>query len=333
MKPKIFVTRLLPQPAMDLLATVFEVEVNPEDRVLSKAEIKEGVKNCNILLCLLTDKIDAEIMDANPNLKGISNYAVGYNNIDMDAANARKIPVCNTPGVLTETTADLTWALILGIARRLVESDEFNRTGKFTGWGPLFFLGNDVHGKTLGIVGMGRIGQAVAKRAAGFEMKIIYTSKSSKPEIEKKYAARKVGLKELLKQADFVSLHIPLTNETRKLISEKELQMMKKTAYLINTSRGAIVDEKMLVKALKKNRIAGAGLDVYENEPKMTEGLADCKNAILTPHTGSATIETRTKMGILAAENAIDLIKGKMPKEIVNPQAVERSRRTASETT
>ena len=325
MKPKIFVTRLLPKPAMDLLETVFEVRVNPEDRVLTKAEILEGVKWCDILLCLLTDNIDAEILKANPKLRGISNYAVGYNNIDVETATARKIPVCNTPGVLTETTADMTWALMLATARRVVESDKFTREGKFKGWGPLFFLGNDVYGKTLGIIGMGRIGQAVAKRASGFDMKILYVSNSRKPNIETKYQAKKVDLPELLAKSDFVTLHIPLTAETKRLIGEKELKTMKKNAFLINTSRGAIVDEKILVKALQENWIAGAGLDVYENEPALTPGLAECKNAVLTPHTGSATIDTRTKMGILAAENAIDLIHGKMPKEIVNPEVLNKS--------
>jgi len=323
MKPKIFVTRLLPKPAMEKLEEVFDVKINPEDRVLSKQEIITGTKWCDLLLCLLTDTIDEEILSANPKLKGISNYAVGFNNIDVKAAARRKIPVCNTPGVLTDTTADMTWALIFANARRIVESDKFNRAGKFKGWGPMFFLGNDIFGKTLGIIGAGRIGTAVAKRAIGFKMKVLYSDNFPNKKIEKSVNAEKVKFEHLLKKSDFVSIHVPLLPETTNMIGEKELKMMKKTAFLINTSRGPIVDEKVLVKALKENWIAGAGLDVYTNEPEMTEGLAECKNAVLTPHTASATIETRTKMGILAAENAIAMIKGIRPKHIVNPEVLK----------
>ncbi|MBC8384964.1 MAG: D-glycerate dehydrogenase [Candidatus Cloacimonetes bacterium] len=321
MKPKIFVTRRLPEPAMVKIAEVFQISVNPEDRILSKQEIIAGTKKCDILLCLLTDMIDSEIIDANPDLKGISNYAVGFNNIDIKAANERKIPVCNTPGVLTETTADMTWALIFAVARRIVESDNLNRAGKFKGWGPMFCLGSDVFGKTLGIIGAGRIGTAVAKRATGFNMKIIYSDRSSNKNIAN--FAEKVDISDLLEKSDFVTLHVPLNSETKHLIGEKELRWMKKTAFLINTSRGAIVDEKILVKALKENWIAGAGLDVYDKEPLMEKGLADCYNAVLTPHTASATIETRTKMGLIAAENAIDMIRGKVPKYIVNPEVLK----------
>ena len=322
MKPRIFVTRLLPKPAMAKLEEEFIVEVNPYDRVLTKEEILVGTVKCDILLCLLTDAIDADIMDANPNLKGISNYAVGYNNIDMIAANKRKIPVCNTPGVLSETSADLTWSLILGTARRIVESDAISRNNEFKGWGPLFCLGADVYGKTLGIVGMGSIGQAVARRSAGFNMNVIFTSLHPKPEIEKKLNVRKVKLEELLKKSDFVSLHVPLNEDTQKMIGTKELGMMKDTAFLINTSRGKVVDENALLEALQKGKIAGAGLDVYENEPEIPKGLSKLKNVILTPHIASASNETRTKMGILAADNAIAMIKGIRPKEIVNPEVL-----------
>ena len=321
MKPEIFVTRRLPEPAMEKIAEVFRISVNPENRILSKQEIIAGTKKCDILLCLLTDMIDSEIIDANPDLKGISNYAVGFNNIDITAANERRIPVCNTPGVLTETTADMTWALIFAVARRIVESDNLNRAGEFKGWGPMFCLGCDVFGKTLGIIGVGRIGTAVAKRATGFNMQIIYSDRSSNKNIEN--FAEKVDISDLLEKSDFVTLHVPLNSETKYLIGEKELRSMKKTAFLINTSRGAIVDEKILVKALKENWIAGAGLDVYDKEPLMEKGLADCYNAVLTPHTASATIETRTKMGLIAAENAIDMIRGKVPKYIVNPEVLK----------
>ncbi|MCK4694495.1 MAG: D-glycerate dehydrogenase, partial [Candidatus Cloacimonetes bacterium] len=243
MKPRIFVTRRLPQPVLHRLEEVFEVKIDPEDRVLTKEEIIEGVNRCDILLCLLTDTIDAEIIEVNKNLKGISNYAVGFNNIDMKTATKRGIPVCNTPGVLTETTADMTWALLLSVARRIVESDKFNRTGKFKGWGPLLLLGNDIFNKTLGIIGAGRIGTAVAQRAVGFKMKILYTDKYSNTELENTMNAKKVDLQTLLKKSDFISIHVPLNPETTNLISKKELQLMKNSAYLINTSRGKVVDE------------------------------------------------------------------------------------------
>ena len=323
MKPKIFVTRELPKPAMDRLAEVFEVKVNPEDRVLIKSEIIEGVKWCDVLLCLLTDTIDAEIINSNRSLKGISNYAVGYNNIDVKAATQRGIPVCNTPGVLTETTADMTWALMFAIARRIVETDKFNRAGKFQGWGPMLFLGNDIFGKTLGIIGAGRIGAAVAKRAIGFNMKILYTDNFENKELERKFKATKVELKALLRESDFVTVQVPLMPTTKHLIGEKELKLMKKTAYLINTSRGPVVDEHALLLALREGWIAGAALDVYEFEPKMVEGLSECENAVLTPHIASATVETRTKMGLIAAENAIAIIENRRPPEIINPEVLK----------
>ena len=323
MKPKIYITRELPKPAMDRLAEVFKVKVNPEDRILSKSEIIEGVKWCDVLLCLLTDTIDAEIIDANPNLKGISNYAVGYNNIDVNVATQRGLPVCNTPGVLTETTADMTWALMFAIARRIVETDKYNRAGEFKGWGPMLFLGNDIFGKTLGIVGAGRIGTAVAKRAIGFNMKIIYADNFENKELERKFNAKKVELETLLQQSDFITIHVPLIDSTRNLIGEKELKLMKKTAYLINTSRGPVVDEHALLQALQEKWIAGTALDVYEFEPEMVEGLSECENAVLTPHVASATVETRTKMGLIAAENAIAIIENRRPSEIINPEVLD----------
>ncbi len=318
MNPKIFITRILPQLALDTIKEVFELRINSEDRVLTKTEIIEGVKWCDILLCLLTDTIDKDIITVNPNLKGIVNYAVGYNNISVKTATLLKIPVTNTPGVLTETTADLAWSLICAVARRTVEADKFVRAGKFKGWGPMLCLGGEINGKTLGIIGAGRIGSAVTKRALGFNMKVIYTNKNTT--IEKGIKAEKVELIELLKRSDFVSLHVPLVPSTKHLIGEYELKMMKKTAYLINTSRGPVVNEKALVKALQEDQIAGAGLDVYENEPKLTEGLTECKNAVLLPHVGSGTIETRTNMGMIAAENAIAIIKGYKAPQVVNPE-------------
>ncbi len=322
-KYSVFLTRKIPQKAIDyILSHDIDLEMNQENRVLNKEEIMKGVKGKDALICLLTDTIDAEIMDyAGKQLKVITNYAVGYNNIDVEAATKRMIPVTNTPGVLTETTADLTMALLLSIARRIVESDKFTREGKFKGWGPLLHLGGDVFGKTLGIVGAGRIGSAIAERAAkGFHMKILYNDTNHNSEFEKNYNAKYVTLNELLKNSDFVTLHVPLTEEPKHLISGKELALMKESAYLINTSRGPVIDEKALVKCLQEKKIAGAALDVYENEPALTEGLNDLDNVIITAHIGSASIDTRTKMGMIAAENLLAVLNGKIPPNCVNPE-------------
>jgi glyoxylate reductase len=232
-----------------------------------------------------------------------------------------KIPVTNTPGVLTETTADMAWALIFSVARKIVEADKFVREGKFKGWAPKLFLGADIFGKTIGIIGAGRIGTAVAKRAAGFNMKVLYHDHNS--DIEQDIEAEKVDLKFLLQTSDFVSLHVPLLADTIHLIGENELKMMKKTAIIINTSRGAVVDEEILLRALQQNWIAGAGLDVYEDEPKITNGLINCDNAVLAPHIASASVETRTKMGFIALENAIAICHGKYPPQIVNREIYE----------
>lgn len=317
---KCFVTRQLPKPAMERLAQHFELKVNPHDRVLAKAEILKGVQWCDILLCLLTDPIDAEIIQANPNLKGIVNYAVGYNNIDVATATSCGIPVTNTPGVLTQTTADLAWALLFSVARRTVESDAFTRQCSFAGWAPQLFLGGDVFGKTLGIVGAGRIGTAVALRSRGFEMPVLYVDQAPNETLETRLNARKVSLDELLQHADFVSLHVPLLPDTRHLIGAEQLAMMKPTAYLINTARGPVVDEAALVAALQNGSIAGAGLDVYEAEPELQPGLAQLPNVVLTPHIASASIETRTRMGMICAENAQAIAAGAQPPQIVNPQ-------------
>ncbi|MCB1136499.1 MAG: D-glycerate dehydrogenase [Chlamydiia bacterium] len=322
MKPSIFVTRKLPDPAMAKLAKVFDVRVNPHDRVLTKSEIIQGVKTADALLCLLTDRIDGEIMDANPKLRVISNYAVGINNIDLDAATQRKIPVCYTPGVLTETTADLVFALILSVARRIVPAEVYTRAGLFDGWAPELFLGSDVHGKTLGIVGMGRIGLATARRAVGFGMKVLYTKRGAPEPIYDKLGLIRADLDTLLEESDFVSLHVPLTPESRHLIGDRELDKMKSSAYIINTARGPIIDEKALVRALQAGSIAGAGLDVFEEEPKIQPQLLEMENVVLLPHIGSATWETRTKMGVLAAENAIAITSGTEPHAIANPDVL-----------
>ncbi|MDP8200735.1 MAG: D-glycerate dehydrogenase [Candidatus Tenebribacter burtonii] len=322
MKPKIFVTRMLPDLVMEKLNNHFIVNVNTKDIALSKTEIIHGTSNCDILLCLLSDTIDSDIISCNPNLKGIVNYAVGFNNIDVKYATKLNIPITNTPGVLTETTADMAWALMFSVARRIVESDKFVREEKFKGWAPKLFLGADIYGKTLGIIGAGRIGTAVAKRALGFNMKVLYSDDSSN--IENTIKAEKVDLEKLLKESDFVSLHVPILPETKYLIGEKELQMMKSTAILINTSRGAVVNEEILLNALQKNWIAGAGLDVYENEPKLIEGLIDCDNVVLAAHIASASVETRTNMGFIAINNALAIWQGKIPPQIVNKEIYEK---------
>lgn len=322
---KVFVTRRIPEPGLEMLREKCEVEVNPHDRVLTKEEIIEGVKGKDALLCLLTDEIDGEIMDANPDLKVISNYAVGFNNINVDDATQRKLPITNTPGVLTETTADMAWSLLMATGRRIVESDKFTRAGKFKGWGPMLLLGYDVYGKTLGLVGLGRIGEAMIKRAKGFDMKILYFDAVRRsPEEEKAMGIEYRELDQLLAEADYVSIHVPLLDSTKHLIGARELDLMKEDGILINTARGPIVDEKALVEALKANKIAGAGLDVYENEPELEPGLIDLDNVVLAPHTASATRETRTKMATMAAENLLAALEGKIPPNIVNREVYEK---------
>ncbi len=321
---KIFVTRKIPRPGLDALRKEFTLEVNPVDRVLSKEEIIEGVKGKDGLLCLLTDPIDKDVINAEPNLKMIASYAVGYDNIDIAAATTRGIPVSNTPGVLTETTAELAWALLFSVARRIVEGDTFTREGSFKGWAPMLMLGQDVSQKTLGVIGTGRIGTAFALKSEGFHMNVLYTDDQKNEQLEQQLGAKKVPLLELLKESDFISLHVPLTKKTHHLIDEKELHLIKKTAILINTARGPIINEKALVKALTEQWIFGAGLDVYENEPELSEELKRLKNVVLQPHIGSGTIETRTKMALMAAENMIIGLKGGIPPNCVNKEVFQK---------
>jgi glyoxylate reductase len=326
MKPNIYVTRRLPEAAMALLEKKFQIECNPHDRVLQRPELLEKVKGRDGILPLLTDRIDTEVMEAaGPQLKIIANYAVGFNNIDVPAATARKIAVTNTPGVLTDTTADLTMALILGVARRLVEGDKYTRAGKYEGWAPLLFLGADVHHKTLGLMGFGRIGYAVAKRALGFDMRILYhDTRQADPELERQVQAQFVDRDTLLREADFLSVHVPLTPETARFMSTREFSLMKPTAYIVNTARGELMDETALVEALKNKRIAGAGLDVFEHEPAVHPALFTMDNVILLPHVGSGSVETRTKMGLMAAENLIAVFEGKVPPNCLNPEVFAR---------
>lgn len=314
----IFITRRIPEAGINLLTQAgFTLDIYPQDLPVPKNILIEKAQTCQALVTLLTDPVDSQVINQAANLKIIANYAVGFNNIDLKAASALKIAVTNTPGVLTAATADLTFALLFAAARRIVESDRFMRAGKFTGWAPLLFTGSDITGKTLGLIGAGRIGQAVAKRAAGFEMKILFSDKSDSDEM-KKLGAQKVEPDILIRESDFISLHVPLTESTRYLIAEKELKAMKRSAVLINTSRGPVVKESALVQALQSGEIAAAGLDVFEDEPHMKPGLADLPNVVVVPHIGSATLETRANMARIVAENIIACYRGQTPPNQVN---------------
>lgn len=315
-KKKVFVTRVMSKESIDYLNEHFEVIVNKEDRTLSKEELIKNISEVDAIMCLLTDNIDKEVIGKAYNTKIIANCAVGYNNIDVEAAKIRGIKVTNTPDVLTDTTADLTFALILGVARRIVEADNFARVGLFKEWGPNLFIGQEISNKTLGIIGAGRIGKAVAKRAKGFNMNILYFKRNKDEDFEKETGAEYVDLDTLLKNSDFVSIHVPLTKETHHLIGKRELTLMKKTSVLINTSRGPVVDEEALVEALKFKKIWGAGLDVFEKEPQIHNGLKGLNNVIILPHIGSATIETRRKMAMMAAQNIVEVLYGREP---INP--------------
>lgn len=315
---KVFITRKIPEVAITMLKERCSAHVSKENRQLTKNEIIKGSKGVDAILSLLTDTIDKEVMDASKRLKVIANYAVGYDNIDIEEATKRGIIVTHTPGVLTETTADLAWALLFTTARRISEGDKFLREGKFRGWEPTLLLGYDIYGKVLGVIGAGRIGTAFALRSKGFNTRVLYYDKKRNTLLEEKLRAKRATLRRLLKESDFISLHIPLTKETHHLIGEKEIEMMKKTAILINTSRGPVIDEKALADALKKRIIAGAGLDVYEKEPFVTKKLLSISNVVLTPHIGSASYDTREKMAVMAAQSIIDVLDSRTPKNVVN---------------
>ena len=323
MKPKVYVTRLLPQQAMERIRSSCALEVwegelpPPRDILLEKVRDVEG------LLCLLTDKVDSELMSKAPKLRVISNFAVGYDNIDVAEATKRGIVVGNTPDVLTETTADFTFAMIMAAARRVVEGDKQVREGKWKTWGPLTLLGVDVHNATLGIVGLGRIGAAVARRAKGFGMEVLYHGLTRKEQMEKDLGIQYVGLHKLLPESDFVTLHTSLTSVTYHLIGSKELAEMKETGVLVNTARGSIVDNMALYEALRDRRIAFAALDVTDPEPLPADHpLLTLRNVIITPHIASATVATRTEMALMAADNLIAALNGKKPPHVVNPGVV-----------
>ena len=323
MKKRILVTGHLPQDIMTALSKKYEAVINIEDKPFDRQELLDVIKDKEGLLSMITDTVDEEVLERANCLKMIAQFGVGYNNIDVTAATRRGIPVSNTPGVLTDATAELAFALILAISRRLVEGDRMTREGRFRCWAPMLFLGREVTGKTLGVIGMGKIGKAVAHRARCFKMPILYHNRSRMSESEEKeLMAKYVDMKTLLSQADFITLHVPLMDQTRHLIGRQELSLMKPTAYLINTSRGPVVDEKALLQALRKKKIGGAGLDVYENEPALTPGLAELENVILLPHVGSGTLETRYRMASMAVKNLIAGLSGEVPPNLVNPDVL-----------
>ena len=327
---KILVTRKIPGDHLNRLKEAgHEVEISEFSRALTPEELLEKVKGVEGLLSLLTDRIDGDLMDAaGPQLKIISNYAVGFDNIDVKAATDRQIVVANTPcEEVNEAVAELTWALMLSISRRIVEADEATRRGGYKGWEPDIFLGTDLIGKTLGIVGLGRIGSMVARRAKGYNMTVLYNKRSPDPEAESELGVQFCSLDELLAKSDFVSLHVPLTDETRHMMNKDNFAKMKQGSYLINTARGAIVDEHDLVEALKSGHLVGAGLDVYDNEPNIDPELLVMPNTITTPHIASATYAARNKMGTLAIDALLDGFSGKKPQNLVNEEIWETRRK------
>lgn len=323
MKPSVFLTRRLPEPVMRRLEEATDLTFNPENSSLSKQEIIAGLGEKDALVPNVTDAIDAEIIRASPNLKVIANFGVGFNNIDVATATQTQIPVTNTPGVLTEATADIAFGLLLSSARRFSEGEQMLRAEHWAGWHPLQLLGADLNGATLGLIGFGRIGQAVARRAKGFDMRIIYWNRTRLDEVEEeRFGVEYVEREQLIEESDFISLHVAYVPETHHLIDAEVLGKMKTSAILVNTTRGPVVDEKALVDGLRAKTIAGAGLDVYENEPALEPGLADLPNCTLLPHLGSATTGTRVRMGMMAVDNLLAVCSGKRPPNCVNPEVL-----------
>ncbi|MFA7359917.1 MAG: D-glycerate dehydrogenase [Candidatus Kapaibacterium sp.] len=324
MKPKVLITHPIPDKGIKMLETKFDVELNSAVGILDKKDLISKLKDKDVLLSLLSDNVDSEVIECATRLKIISNYAVGYNNIDINAATLHKIYVTNTPRTLDETTADFVFALILSSARRIVEADKFMRSGKFIGWGPMDFLGFDVFEAKLGIIGMGSIGKEVARRGYyGFSMEILYHDNFVAPS-EIGFKTIRTDLDTLFAESDFISVNVPLTKDTHHLIGATEIKKMKKSAYLINTSRGPVVDGKALYKCLEEKSIAGAAIDVYENEPSFAEGLEKLDNIIMTPHIASASMQTRKLMSVKAAQNIIDFFEGRIPEGLVNKDVLRK---------
>jgi glyoxylate reductase len=324
-KPSILISRLLPEEALAQARSRAAVDVHEADKPLERNELIARLRGRQGLVCLITDTIDVPLLDACPSLKVVSNVAVGFNNIDVAAATQRGVVVTNTPDVLTETTADFAWTLLMATARRVVEADRYVREGKFTQWEYMLLLGGDIHGKTLGVVGFGRIGRAMARRALGFNMRVLYQDAvAADAATEKELRATRVDIATLLRESDFVTLHTPLLPETQHLINPQSLRTMKKTAYLVNASRGPVVDEAALAQALKEGRIAGAGIDVFEREPEVHPALIGLPNVVLAPHIASASSDTRVKMAMLAVDNCLAVLEGKTPPTPVNPEVLAK---------
>ena len=323
MKPKVFVTRPLPHQVLEVLAARCDLEVHAEDAAMQPEHLAEACRDAEGLLAVGT-RVSEEVLDLAPKLRVVANCAVGYDNIDVAACSQRRIVVTNTPGVLTETTADLAFALLMAVARRVAEGDRFVREGHWLRWEWSLLWGADIHGKTLGLYGFGRIARAMARRGRGFAMRILYHARHrASHAVEGELAAEYTDRATLLREADFLSLHLPLTNDTQRLIRAEDFAAMKPTAFLINTARGKVVDEEALVEALQNRKIAGAGLDVFEHEPHVHPGLLKLDNVVLMPHVGSATAETRLRMAQLAAENLLAVLEGRRPPNPVNPEALE----------
>ena len=324
-KPTILISRLLPEAAIELARSGADVDAYAVDAAMPRMELLARLRGKQGLICMISEAIDQALLDNSPDLRVVSNVAVGYNNVDVAACTRRGVVVTNTPDVLTDTTADFAWALLMAIARRVVEADRYLREGRFQQWEYMTLLGGDVHGKTLGVVGFGRIGRAMARRGLGFGMRVLYQDAvAADAATERDLHASRVDLATLLRESDFVTLHTPLIPETRHLINAQSLRVMKKTAYLINAARGPVVEEAALVQALRENWIAGAGIDVFEEEPKVHPGLIGLTNAVLAPHIASASSETRLKMATLAVENCLAVLSGKTPPTPVNPEVLAR---------
>ncbi len=320
-KPKVYATHPMFEPAQKLIESRCEVEYWRGPNRPARATLLDRIADKDGLICLLTEKINDELLATGPKLRIVANVAVGFDNIDVAACTRRKVFASNTPGVLDETTADFAWTLLMAVARRVLEGDRLTRSGQWTGWDLDQLCGADIWGKTLGVVGFGRIGRAVARRAAGFNMRVIYTDAIRAPlDTERELRAEYVAMDRVFAEADFISLHVPLLPETRGLISTARLAQMKPTAFIINTSRGPVVDEAALVAALEAKKIAGAALDVYEKEPQVHPGLVTRQDVILTPHIASASVETRTKMAVMACENVIAALDGRKPPNALNPE-------------
>jgi glyoxylate reductase len=324
---KVLVTKPVFPEALEFLKTQVAIDANLEDRVLSRQELTSRLQGKQGAVTLLTDIIDREVLEAMPDVRIVCNIAVGYNNVDIENASRLGILVTNTPGVLTETTADFAWTLLMAAARRVVEGDSFARSGEWKAWGLQMLLGHDVFGKTMGILGFGRIGQAVARRAMGFNMSIQYYDSEPVPPGAVPAGVKSVSLETLLSTSDFISVHVPLLPETTHLLNDKTFDMMKSNCVVVNTSRGPVVDEKALARALKSGKIAAAGLDVFEREPQIEPSLLGLANVVLAPHIASASRETRLKMCMMAAENLVAGLKGERPPNLVNPEALDRRRR------